>query len=178
MVRVASLALLVILVNPTLASYPITEEKMQNGPPCSIMVWRPYCRANDDPSPWSNCCLRSRETTEQGMGSEGDQKAVEIASSPESLSMAADDFADAMQNARRAIGRALRPNRANAESQQFRRRHSKCASLEFSGNALSRNAPLPMGSTFRCADKEKPWIRSRAFSIRGWPCGLNPSKSP
>jgi hypothetical protein len=51
------------------------------------------------------------------MGSEGDQKAVEIASSPESLSMAADDFADAMQNARRAIGILLRPNRANAESQ-------------------------------------------------------------
>ena len=95
------------------------------------------------------------------LNKEWDQKAVEIASSPESLSMAADDFADAMQNARRAIGRALRPNRANAESQQFRRRHSKCASLEFSGNALSRNAPLPMGSTFRFADKEKP--RNRRF---------------
>jgi uncharacterized protein with GYD domain len=38
MVRVASLALLVIWVNPTLASYPITEEKMQNGPPCSMTV--------------------------------------------------------------------------------------------------------------------------------------------
>jgi len=51
------------------------------------------------------------------LNKEWDQKAVEIASSPESRSMAADDFADAMQNARRAIGRALRPNRANAESQ-------------------------------------------------------------
>jgi len=30
-VRVASLALLVILVNPTLAFYQITEDKMQNG---------------------------------------------------------------------------------------------------------------------------------------------------
>jgi len=51
------------------------------------------------------------------LNKEWDQKAVEIASSPESLSMAADDFADAMQNARRAIGILLRPNRANAESQ-------------------------------------------------------------
>ena len=31
------------------------------------------------------------------LNKEWDQKAVEIASSPESLSMAADDFADAMQ---------------------------------------------------------------------------------
>jgi hypothetical protein len=42
------------------------------------------------------------------LNKEWNQKAVEIASSPESLSMAADDFLDAMQNARRAIGRALR----------------------------------------------------------------------
>ena len=51
------------------------------------------------------------------LNKEWNQKAVETASSPESLSMAADDFADAMQNARRAIGKALRPNRATTESQ-------------------------------------------------------------
>jgi hypothetical protein len=61
-------------------------------------------------------CALAKQLNKE-MGSEGDQKAVEIASSPESLSMAADDFADAMQNARRAIGILLRPNRANAESQ-------------------------------------------------------------
>ena len=42
---------------------------------------------------------------------EWDRKALDVASSPESLSMAADDFGDAMQNARRAIGKALRANR-------------------------------------------------------------------
>lgn len=47
---------------------------------------------------------------------EWDQKALETASSPESLSMAADDFGDAMQNVRRAIGKALRMNRVTGES--------------------------------------------------------------
>ena len=42
------------------------------------------------------------------LNKEWDQKALETASSPESLSMAADDFQDAMQNVRRAIGKALR----------------------------------------------------------------------
>lgn len=50
------------------------------------------------------------------LNKEWDQKAVETASSPESLSMAADDFADAMQNARRNMGKIFRQNRANAES--------------------------------------------------------------
>ena len=50
------------------------------------------------------------------LNKEWDQKAVETASSPESLSMAADDFADAMQNARRAMGKIFRQNRANVES--------------------------------------------------------------
>lgn len=49
------------------------------------------------------------------LNKEWDQKALETASSPESLSMAADDFGDAMQNARRAIGKALRLNRATSE---------------------------------------------------------------
>jgi hypothetical protein len=42
------------------------------------------------------------------LNKEWDQKSLEIASSPESLSMAADDFGDAMQNARRLISRVLR----------------------------------------------------------------------
>jgi len=46
---------------------------------------------------------------------EWDQKALEIASSPESLSMAADDFTDALQNIRRDIGRKLRTNRVIGE---------------------------------------------------------------
>jgi len=49
---------------------------------------------------------------------EWDQKALETASSPESLSMAADDFSDAMQNARRAIGRALRTSRSSADLEE------------------------------------------------------------
>ncbi|WP_155888804.1 ATP-binding protein [Inquilinus limosus] len=49
------------------------------------------------------------------LNKEWDQKALETASSPESLSMAADDFADAMQNVRRAIGKALRVNRQAGE---------------------------------------------------------------
>lgn len=50
------------------------------------------------------------------LNKEWDQKALEIASSPESLSMAADDFGDAMQNVRRAISTALRTTRAAVES--------------------------------------------------------------
>jgi hypothetical protein len=49
------------------------------------------------------------------LNKEWDQKALEIASSPESLSMAADNFGDAMQNVRRAIGKALRTNREPSE---------------------------------------------------------------
>jgi hypothetical protein len=49
------------------------------------------------------------------LNKEWDQKALETAASPESLSMAADDFADAMQNVRRAIGKALRTNRTSTE---------------------------------------------------------------
>ena len=49
------------------------------------------------------------------LNKEWDQKALETASSPESLSMAADNFADAMQNARRAIGKALRTTREPSE---------------------------------------------------------------
>lgn len=45
------------------------------------------------------------------LSKEWDQKALEVASSPESLSMAADDFADALQNVRRDIGRKLRTSR-------------------------------------------------------------------
>jgi hypothetical protein len=51
------------------------------------------------------------------LNEEWNQKAVEIASSPESLSMAADDFLDAMQNARRAIGKALRSSKGQASDQ-------------------------------------------------------------
>ncbi len=49
------------------------------------------------------------------LNKEWDQKALETASSPESLSMAADDFQDAMQNVRRAIGKALRTSRIGGE---------------------------------------------------------------
>jgi hypothetical protein len=45
------------------------------------------------------------------LNKEWDQKALEVASSPESLSMAADDFTDALQNVRRDLGRKLRVNR-------------------------------------------------------------------
>jgi hypothetical protein len=50
------------------------------------------------------------------LNKEWDQKALETASSPESLSMAADDFGDAMQNVRRAISTALRTARVEVES--------------------------------------------------------------
>jgi hypothetical protein len=49
------------------------------------------------------------------LNKEWDQRALETASSPESLSMAADDFADAMQNVRRAIGKALRVTRISSD---------------------------------------------------------------
>jgi hypothetical protein len=45
------------------------------------------------------------------LNKEWDQKALETASSPESLSMAADDFTDTLQNVRRDIGRKLRVSR-------------------------------------------------------------------
>lgn len=45
------------------------------------------------------------------LNKEWDKAALETASSPESLSMAADDFFDAMQNARRFISKTLRTNR-------------------------------------------------------------------
>jgi hypothetical protein len=46
------------------------------------------------------------------LNKEWDQRALETASSPESLSMAADDYSDALQNVRRDIGRKLRAPRA------------------------------------------------------------------
>jgi hypothetical protein len=49
------------------------------------------------------------------LNKEWDQKALETASSPESLSMAADDFTDALQNVRRDIGRKLRVSRVVGE---------------------------------------------------------------
>jgi hypothetical protein len=49
------------------------------------------------------------------LNKERDQKALDAAFSPESLSMAADDFADALQNVRRDIGRRLRVSRAMTE---------------------------------------------------------------
>lgn len=50
------------------------------------------------------------------LNKEWDQKALETASSPESLSMAADDFGDSMQNVRRAISKALRTERTAIEN--------------------------------------------------------------
>ena len=50
------------------------------------------------------------------LNKEWDQKALETASSPESLSMAADDFTDTLQNVRRDIGRKLRVSRIVAET--------------------------------------------------------------
>jgi hypothetical protein len=49
------------------------------------------------------------------LNKEWDQRALDVAFSPESLSMAADDFTDALQNARRDIGRRLRVNRIVTE---------------------------------------------------------------
>ncbi len=69
MVRVALLALLVILVNPTLAPYPITEEKMRMVRRAPL--WSGGHIAERKMILRVGCCLGSRETTEQGMGSEG-----------------------------------------------------------------------------------------------------------
>ncbi len=49
------------------------------------------------------------------LNKEWDQKALDAAFAPESLSMAADDFADALQNVRRDIGRRLRVSRIVGE---------------------------------------------------------------
>jgi hypothetical protein len=49
------------------------------------------------------------------LNKEWDQKALDIASSPESLSMAADNFSDSLQNVRRDIGRKLRTSRSVSE---------------------------------------------------------------
>jgi hypothetical protein len=49
------------------------------------------------------------------LNKEWDQNALNTASSPESLSMAADDYGDSMQNVRRAIGKALRVSRGEPE---------------------------------------------------------------
>ncbi len=51
------------------------------------------------------------------LNKEWDQKALERASSPESLSMAADDFGESMQNIRRAMGKALRTGRQTSDSE-------------------------------------------------------------
>ena len=50
------------------------------------------------------------------LNKEWDQNALDIASSPECLSMAADDYSDAMQNVRRSIGKALRVSRADGDA--------------------------------------------------------------
>jgi hypothetical protein len=50
------------------------------------------------------------------LNKEWDQKALDVAFSPESLSMAADDYADALQNVRRDIGRRLRVSRATSDA--------------------------------------------------------------
>jgi hypothetical protein len=53
------------------------------------------------------------------LNKEWDQKALDTAASPESLSMAADDFTDALQNVRRDIGRKLRTSRVTTEAGEF-----------------------------------------------------------
>jgi hypothetical protein len=50
------------------------------------------------------------------LNKELDQKALETASSPEILSMAADDFTDTLQNVRRDIGRKLRMSRVASDA--------------------------------------------------------------
>lgn len=50
------------------------------------------------------------------LNKEWDQKALAMAASPESLSMAADDFTDALQNVRRDIGRKLRTSRVISDT--------------------------------------------------------------
>jgi hypothetical protein len=49
------------------------------------------------------------------LNKEWDQKALDIAASPESLSMAADDYHDSLQNIRRAVGKALRTKRESVD---------------------------------------------------------------
>ena len=49
------------------------------------------------------------------LNKEWDQNALDAAFAPESLSMAADDYADALQNERRDIGRRLRVSRVISE---------------------------------------------------------------
>lgn len=53
------------------------------------------------------------------LNKEWDQKSLETASSPESLSMAADNFAESLQNVRRDIGRKLRTARVAAEPEEI-----------------------------------------------------------
>jgi hypothetical protein len=55
------------------------------------------------------------------LNTEWDRRALETASSPESLSMAADDFTDALQNVRRDIGRKLRTSRTISENVEIAR---------------------------------------------------------
>lgn len=49
------------------------------------------------------------------LNKEWDEKALATASSPECLSMAADDYLDGMQNVRRAIGKTLRASKGTVE---------------------------------------------------------------
>ena len=63
------------------------------------------------------------------LNKEWDQKALSAAFSPESLSMAADDFADALQNVRRDVGRRLRTSR-------------------IMGQVIATNASVVMGSAY------------------------------
>ena len=55
------------------------------------------------------------------LNTEWDRRALETASSPESSSMAADDFTDALQNVRRDIGRKLRTSRTITENVEIAR---------------------------------------------------------
>jgi hypothetical protein len=50
------------------------------------------------------------------LNKEWDQKALAAAFSPESLSMATDDFADALQNVRRDVRRRLRTSRIMSQA--------------------------------------------------------------
>ena len=51
------------------------------------------------------------------LNKEWDPDAVRHALAPESLSLAADDFYDSIQSARRSMGRQFRPNRQGEEAQ-------------------------------------------------------------
>jgi len=72
------------------------------------------------------------------LNKEWDQKALETASSPESLSMAADDFGDAMQNVRRAISTTLRTVRVRGRERGVAIRRDLIRAL--SKNGLFRRA--------------------------------------